>query len=468
MACLWLLLWIGCVVASNLDDSISRLSLLLGDIIARDYYPPNPNLATHVHGLEDLRLWTTALAIRALDERNACVNVTEKTTNPAVASNDQNQTTMVVTTVKPTRAVDILRKPIPQSIQTLFMPRTSLKVAADGGRGVASMWAESEVSSLLVKTLAVMDTSYAMGLKVPGVNTSDSLWLRYSETPVRKYVTFPIAAGVTQFASFLPERETLQDLPQELKTQDVSASSLLPQMTCEPIDKTYLPRTNRIIFYNAIAAGLQSIAFPADTLEPSKPAVGGYVVRESPLPPYTPHEQVSRLTLQLSMLQSIARAANLPPDHEAVKTIIYATIVADRVSSHFAKAARHLADIVERYSLEGVPKDLVADVRKKVALEMVERWGLEGEQMVRPAPLSADASWTRKLRFYTITAPARFVHAWIPLVRQVSTFVTDVGHTYGVGKVAQWVFCPMDWEGGGDVKVSPDVKRMCKDVREEL
>jgi hypothetical protein len=366
--------------AISLDDAVSKLHLALGDTVGKEYH--HPHQISDIPRWDDIKHWTASVCNKALNEK------------------DQ---TMSVNSLKDSETLSGLAQ--------LF--RTSNGIPADqvGTKQVDTNKDEVAWTKKCKEkgALAILDSVYEASLGVEDFNSTETFDEHYNLTPMGKTVTVPLTQAAVYGSSMVAST---------VHSAGVS-SSWLP--VCDT-DQAYVNAADRLIFYNTLAAGLQALSpdlYKEYAKEGAQDDAAERVIKH-----------VSRLSIQLHMLQSIARVAQLDPNDAAVKTMIYLCTLGDSATTSLSQTAKQIGEAVGSKVPNVIPHKVLDSVNRKVALELIER-STKDES-------NAAVKLGQK----------------VPGVRNIFDFVVDASSTWGIGKVAKIAFCPLPGQTGNLVEHS--------------
>lgn len=351
------------VSAISLDDAVSKLHLALGDTIGKEYH--HPHLIVDIPRVDDIKQWTLSVTNKALNE-----NHQEFSANSVKDSHTLTGLAQLFRTVPANTDTD------------------------------DSFSAKSEDDVLWTKkckekgALAILDSVYDASLKVEDFNSSEVFDAHYTPTPARKNLFQPITQAAVYGSSIVAS---------SAHSAGVS-STWLPVCDTDP---TYVNAADRLIFFNTLAAGLQALSpdlYKAYTNASEETKVINYV---------------SRLSIQLHMLQSIAKAAHLDPKDDAVKTMIYLCTLGDEATTTLSQTAKQIGEAVGSKLPNVIPQKVLDSINRKVANELIERSVKEDNRSV--------VKLGQK----------------VPGFRNIFDFVVDASSTWSIGKVAKIAFCPL-------------------------
>ncbi|CAG8470537.1 260_t:CDS:2 [Ambispora leptoticha] len=253
----------------------------------------------------------------------------------------------------------------------------------------ASSSTERQVEAL--KAMLLLDSIYDSVTEIPYFRSEET----YEPFAPR---SAPVEAIVTSVA--IRSRQTADKILDDIITVTSTTTT-----TCNTANETYCYKSDRTIFYNSLSAGLSS-------------AVLNHVSKSTGIDAKT-HvlvDVMSALAIQVHMVKSIASLAGLDTNDDAVRTMVYLCVASNSAKSSTAQIARDLATIMMRRMVTSIPNTALAAVNKRVAIKLITKKGTKG-----------------------VFKLARLV----PLVGELITFISDAMSTYGIGKVAKYVFCPM-------------------------
>ncbi|KAI9287293.1 hypothetical protein BC943DRAFT_358549 [Umbelopsis sp. AD052] len=372
------------VSAISLDDAVSKLHLALGDTIGKEYH--HAHLIDDIPRADDIKHWTLSVTNKALNE---------------------NHQEFSANSVKDTHTLTGLAQ--------LF--RTAPANTDD------SFSAKSQDDVLWTKkckekgALAILDSVYDASLKVEDFNSSDVFDAHYTPTPARKNLYQPITQAAVYGSSIVAS---------SAHSAGVS-NSWLPVCDTDP---AYVNAADRLIFFNTLAAGLQA-------LSPDLYHTYTNASEESKVITY-----VSRLSIQLHMLQSIAKAAHLDPTDDAVKTMIYLCTLGDEATTTLSQTAKQIGEAVGSKVPNVIPRKVLDSINRKVANELIER--SVNEENGKVVKLGQK----------------------IPGVRNIFDFVVDASSTWSIGKVAKIAFCPLP--GGNPLPIEKPLQVNSEQTKQEL
>jgi hypothetical protein len=153
-------------------------------------------------------------------------------------------------------------------------------------------------------------------------------------------------------------------------------------------------------------------------------------------------KHVSRLSIQLHMLQSIAKAAHLDPTDDAVKTMIYLCTLGDEATTTLSQTAKQIGEAVGSKLPNVIPRKVLDSINRKVANELIERSVKEENGNV--------VKLGQK----------------IPGFRNIFDFVVDASSTWSIGKVAKIAFCPLP--GGNHLPIEKPLQVNSEQTKQEL
>ncbi|CAG8439491.1 1798_t:CDS:1 [Ambispora gerdemannii] len=251
---------------------------------------------------------------------------------------------------------------------------------------------EKQVEAL--KAMLLLDSIYDSVTEIPYFRSEEV----YEPFAPR---SAPVEAIFTSLA--IRSRQTADKLLDDIVTVTATTTT-----TCFTTNVTYYHKSDRTIFYNSLSAGLSS-------------SVLNHVSKSAGIDTKTNIliDVMSALAIQVHMVKSIASLAGLDTNDDAVRTMVYLCVVADGAKSSTAQIARDLATIVMRRMVNNIPNSALTAINKRVAIKLITKKGSKG-----------------------VFKLARLV----PLVGEIITFLSDAMSTYGIGKVAKYVFCPMSPE----------------------
>jgi hypothetical protein len=351
------------VSAISLDDAVSKLHLALGDTIGKEYH--HAHLIVDIPRVDDIKHWTLSVTNKALNE---------------------NHQEFSANSVKDSHTLTGLAQ--------LFRSTPANTDTDD------SFSAKSQDDVLWTKkckekgALAILDSVYDASLKVEDFNSSEVFDAHYTPTPARKNLFQPITQAAVYGSSIVAS----------------SAHSAGVSNTWLPVcdtDPAYVNAADRLIFFNTLAAGFQALSpdlYSAYTNASEETKVINYV---------------SRLSIQLHMLQSIAKAAHLDPTDDAVKTMIYLCTLGDEATTTLSQTAKQIGEAVGSKLPNVIPRKVLDSINRKVANELIER------------SVKEDNGSVVKLG------------QKVPGFRNIFDFVVDASSTWSIGKVAKIAFCPL-------------------------
>lgn len=351
------------VSAISLDDAVSKLHLALGDTIGKEYH--HAHLIVDIPRVDDIKHWTLSVTNKALNE---------------------NHQEFSANSVKDSHTLTGLAQ--------LFRTTPANTDTDD------SFSAKSQDDVLWTKkckekgALAILDSVYDASLKVEDFNSSEVFDAHYTPTPARKNLFQPITQAAVYGSSIVAS---------SAHSAGVS-STWLPVCDTDP---AYVNAADRLIFFNTLAAGFQALSpdlYNAYTNASEETKVISYV---------------SRLSIQLHMLQSIAKAAHLDPTDDAVKTMIYLCTLGDEATTTLSQTAKQIGEAVGSKLPNVIPRKVLDSINRKVANELIERSVKEEKGSV--------VKLSQK----------------VPGFRNIFDFVVDASSTWSIGKVAKIAFCPL-------------------------
>ncbi|KAG9285715.1 hypothetical protein G9A89_002282 [Geosiphon pyriformis] len=245
----------------------------------------------------------------------------------------------------------------------------------------------TEKKTDILKALLLLDSIYDSVSEIPYFRTEEAFEPNAPRSPaVEVIVTSLVIRGKQTFDNF------------------IDATSSTTGTACSSTNKTYHNQSDRSIFYNSLSAGLSSGILTRLSKNSNIDFKTNILI-----------DVMSTLAIQIHMVKSIASLAGLDTDDDAVRTMIYLCIASDSVKSLMAQAARDLAIISMRRMVGKIPSSALAAINKRVAMKLITK-GKIG--LVSLASL-------------------------VPLIGDLIIFIADGMSTYGIGKVAKFVFCPL-------------------------
>lgn len=352
------------VSSISLDDAVSKLHLALGDTVGKEYH--HAHMISDIPRVDDIKRWTLSVANKALNENNHEIS--------ANSLKDSNTLS---------------------GLAQLFLKPTD---KASDKVGISAQDAQWTKKCQEKGALAILDSIYDASLKVVDFNSTEVFDAHYTPTPLRKNLVSPLTQAAVYGSSIAASTA---------HTAGVS-SSWLP--VCDT-DQVYVNAADRLIFFNTLAAGLQAL---------SPDLYKAYTnVSDSEIAEAKVIQHVSRLSIQLHMLQAIAKAAYLDPTDDAVKTMIYLCTLGDDATTALSQTAKQIGEAVGSKLPNVIPHKFLDSINRKVANELIERSTRDGRNKV--------VKFGQK----------------VPGVRNLFDFVVDASSTWGIGKVAKIAFCPL-------------------------
>ncbi|KAH8555457.1 hypothetical protein BGW37DRAFT_477282 [Umbelopsis sp. PMI_123] len=376
------------VSAISLDDAVSKLHLALGDTIGKEYH--HAHMIVDIPRVDDIKHWTLSVTNKALDENHQEIN-----TNSL------------------------------KDAHTLSGLAQLFRITPDNTDTYDSATVQSQDDILWTKkcrekgALAILDSVYDASLKVDDFNSSTIFDAHYTPTPMRKNLVQP-AMQAAVYGSFA--------VATTAHSAGVS-SSWLPVCDTDPI---YVNAADRLIFFNTLAAGFQALS-----PDLYKAYTNASEISEGKVIKY-----VSRLSIQLHMLQSIAKAAHLDPNDDAVKTMIYLCTLGDYATTALSQTAKQIGEAVSSKLPNVIPRKVLDGINRKVANELIERSVKEENGNV--------VKLSQK----------------VPGIRNFFDFVVDASSTWSIGKVAKIAFCPLP--GSNDRAVEKPLHVSSEQHKQEL
>ncbi|KAJ2960603.1 hypothetical protein NQZ79_g4056 [Umbelopsis isabellina] len=355
--------------AISLDDAVSKLHLALGDTVGKEYH--HAHQISDIPHVEDIKHWTASVCNKALNEKEQAMSVNSFKGSDTLSSLAQ-----------------LFRK-------AKGIPAGQVGTEQAGTNSDEVAWTKKCKEK---GALAILDSVYEASLGVEDFNSTQTVDEHYNMTPMRKTVTVPLIQAAVYGSSMV-----------EFTAHSAGVSSTwLP--VCDT-DQGYVNAADRLIFYNTLAAGLQALS----------PDLYKEYAKEGPQDDAEERviKHISRLSIQLHMLQSIAKVAHLDPNDAAVKTMIYLCTLGDSATTSLSQTAKQIGEAVGSKVPNVIPHKVLDSVNRKVALELIARSTQEDSNAVVK------------------------VGQKIPGVRNIFDFVVDASSTWGIGKVAKVAFCPL-------------------------
>lgn len=368
--------------AISLDDAVSKLHLALGDTVGKEYH--HAHQISDIPHVDDIKHWTASVCNKALNEKDQEMSV----------NSFKGSDTL-------TDLAQLFRK-------ANGVPSDQVGTKQAGTHSDEVAWTKKCKEK---GALAILDSVYEASLGVEDFNSTETVDEHYNMTPMRKTVTVPLTLAAVYGSSMVESTAHSAGV----------SSSWLPVCDTDP---AYVNAADRLIFYNTLAAGLQALSpdlYKEYAKEGQQDDAEERVIKH-----------VSRLSVQLHMLQSIAKVAQLDPNDAAVKTMIYLCTLGDSATTSLSQTAKQIGEAVGSKVPNVIPHKVLESVNRKVALELIARSAQEDSNTVVK------------------------VGQRIPGVRNIFDFVVDASSTWGIGKVAKIAFCPLPGQTG---KVAEHLKQ---------
>ncbi|GAB5587775.1 hypothetical protein Unana1_02675 [Umbelopsis nana] len=357
------------ISAISLDDAVSKLHLALGDTVGKEYH--HAHKISDIPRVDDIKQWTISVASKALNENSHLIS----------ANSVKDSSTL-------SGLAQLFRIPSDNT-------GDSVSISAQDAQWTKKCQEKG--------SLAILDSVYEASLSVDDFNSTEVFDAHYTPTPLRKHLVSPLTQAAVYGSSAVTSTAHSAGV----------SSSWLP--VCDT-DQAYVNAADRLIFFNTLAAGLQALSpdlYKAYTSSNETELAEARVI-----------QHVSRLSIQLHMLQSIAKAAHLDPTDDAVKTMIYLCTLGDDATTALSKTAKQIGEAVGSKLPNVIPRKVLDSINRKVANELIDR-STKGENN-KVVKLGQN----------------------VPGVRNIFEFVIDASSTWGIGKVAKVAFCPLPGVSG--------------------
>ncbi|KAF9918822.1 hypothetical protein BX616_005436 [Lobosporangium transversale] len=200
-----------------------------------------------------------------------------------------------------------------------------------------------------------------------------------------------------------------------IKSSDVVKnikSVVSPANQCVTDNEAYLDGAEEAIYYSSLADGLVGGAPVAMPNDPTANSLSlGTIVTS-----------VGKLAIEIHMAQSVARSADLNPNDEAVRAMVYLGLAADSLVSDYALTAKDLLKLKSHKLIKKVPDSATQALEQQAAIVLVTKGA---------GRVDGQRSFPQ-----------------IPMIRNLFAFSNGVLNASKVGDVLKNVFCPVKNDEG--------------------
>ncbi|KAF9320383.1 hypothetical protein BG003_006370 [Podila horticola] len=183
---------------------------------------------------------------------------------------------------------------------------------------------------------------------------------------------------------------------------------ITPSGTCETTDTSYLKGVEEVVYYSSLTDGLAGGTLAASPPTSTVKSLGLFRVVSA----------IGKLAIELHMAQGVAQLAELDPNEERVRAMVYLALTADNPLSTQAQTAREIHNLITRNMGEKIPDTALKAVEEQAALILITKGAGRGD------------------------GGHGFLSS-IPVVSNIFAFSSDVLGARSVGDVLKFVFCPV-------------------------
>ncbi|KAG0033024.1 hypothetical protein BGZ81_009581 [Podila clonocystis] len=183
---------------------------------------------------------------------------------------------------------------------------------------------------------------------------------------------------------------------------------ITPEGTCETTDTSYLKGVEEVVYYSSLSDGLAGGTLAASPPTSTLKSLGLFRLVSA----------IGKLAIELHMAQGVAQLAELDPNEERVRAMVYLALTAENPLSTQAQTAREINNLVTRNMGEKIPDSALKAVEEQAALVLITKGSGRGE------------------------SGHGFLSS-IPVLSNIFAFSSDVLGARNVGDVLKFVFCPV-------------------------
>ncbi|KAG0342972.1 hypothetical protein BG000_010865 [Podila horticola] len=163
-----------------------------------------------------------------------------------------------------------------------------------------------------------------------------------------------------------------------------------------------------VVYYSSLTDGLAGGTLAASPPTSTVKSLGLFRVVSA----------IGKLAIELHMAQGVAQLAELDPNEERVRAMVYLALTADNPLSTQAQTAREIHNLITRNMGEKIPDTALKAVEEQAALILITKGAGRGD------------------------GGHGFLSS-IPVVSNIFAFSSDVLGARSVGDVLKFVFCPV-------------------------
>ncbi|CAG8816052.1 34786_t:CDS:1 [Gigaspora margarita] len=221
-----------------------------------------------------------------------------------------------------------------------------------------------------------------------------------------------------EFSPYAPRYAPLQIILDSLAIRSTQVVDIyLSPSTCTTNNESFHKFADRSIFYNSLSAGLSSTVLNRASKSLGVDMKVNILINI-----------MSALAIQIHMVKSIAALANLDTDDDAVRTLIYLCIASDGVKNSMTETTKEFAKAIMKNLISNINDSTLAAINKRVAMKLFTKVA-ENKGIINLASI-------------------------IPFVGELVTLISDSLTTYSIGKLAKYVFCPLEDDNQDMTKLS--------------
>ncbi|RIB11741.1 hypothetical protein C2G38_2102860 [Gigaspora rosea] len=221
-----------------------------------------------------------------------------------------------------------------------------------------------------------------------------------------------------EFSPYAPRYAPLQIIFDSLAIRSTQVvDTYLSSSSCTTNNESFHKFTDRSIFYNSLSAGLSSTVLNRASKSLGVDMKVNILINI-----------MSALAIQIHMVKSIASLANLDTNDDAVRTLIYLCIASDGAKNSMTETTKEFAKAIMQKLISNINDSTLAAINKRVAMKLFTKVA-ENKGIINLASI-------------------------IPFVGELVTLISDSLTTYSIGKIAKYVFCPLEDDDQNTTKLS--------------